>query len=160
MGISVFDGDLKLIAANRHFCRMLDFPAAFGRPGTRLEDCFRLNAARGEYGPGEVEALVRQRLDLARQFVAHCFERTRPDGTVLEVRGRPLAGGGMATIYTDVTAQRHRERALKELSEELERRVEERTAELQRREAELARKTARLEQVMSKIGRASCRERV
>ena len=61
VGISVFDGDLKLIAANRHFCRMLDPPEALGQPGTRLEDCFRLNAARGEYGQGEVEELVQQR---------------------------------------------------------------------------------------------------
>jgi len=151
VGISVFDRDLTLIAANRHFCRMLGFPPALGQPGARLEDCFRLNAQRGEYGPGAVADLVRQRLDLARQFLPHCFERTRPDGTVIEVRGHPLADGGMATIYTDITVQRQRERALKELSEELERRVDERTAELRHREEELARKTALLEQVMSHV---------
>ena len=151
VGISVFDRNLTLIAANRHFCQMLGFPPALGQPGTLLESCFRLNAGRGEYGPGEVEDLVRQRLDLARQFLPHCFERTRLDGTVLEVRGHPLAGGGMATIYTDVTVQRQREKALKELSEELERRVDERTLELRRREEELARKTALLEQVVGHV---------
>ena len=32
----------------------------------------------------------RKRVALARRFEAHRFERIRPDGTVLEVRGYPM----------------------------------------------------------------------
>jgi diguanylate cyclase (GGDEF)-like protein len=45
-------------------------------------------------------------MDLACQQVAHTYERTRPNGTVLEVRGMPLEGGGFVTTSVDATAQR------------------------------------------------------
>lgn len=151
VGLTVFDRDLVLIAANPRFGEMLSFPAELCRPGTRIEDLFRHNAAHGEYGPGEIDDQVRERLALAREFVPHCFERIRPDGTIIEVRGQPLAGGGLATIYTDVTVLRQREKALQELSESLERRVEQRTLELQQRERDLELKTVLLEQVMSHV---------
>jgi diguanylate cyclase (GGDEF)-like protein len=65
-----------------------------------------LNASRGEYGPGDTEEHVRHRMALARERRAHIFERTRPNGTVLEIRGMPLEGGGFVTTYLDVTEQR------------------------------------------------------
>lgn len=106
-GISVFDKDLRMVFCNEQQKRLLDYPAdlfAHGYP--TLEDIYRLNAIRGEYGPGDVEKLVAVRLELARQQRAHVFERTRPNGTVLEIRGVPLEGGGFVTTYLDVTDQR------------------------------------------------------
>ena len=35
------------------------------------------------------------------------YERERPDGSVIEVRSIPLAGGGVVRTFTDVT-ERHR----------------------------------------------------
>ena len=43
---------------------------------------------------------------LVRERKAHVYERTRPNGTVLEVRGTPIEGGGFVTTYLDVTEQR------------------------------------------------------
>lgn len=151
IGFTVFDRDLVMVAANRRFQDLLNFPAALCQPGTRMEMALLHNAQQGEYGPGDVAEQVRQRLELARQFLPHRFERVRPDGTMIEVCGHPLAGGGMVTTYTDVTGPRAREQALRELSSKLEQRVEERTAELRHREAELARKAALLESVISNV---------
>jgi diguanylate cyclase (GGDEF)-like protein len=64
---------------------------------------------RGEYGAGDVEEIVAERLALAREAKAHCFERKRTDGIVLEVRGVPLEEGGFVTTYTDITERRHNE---------------------------------------------------
>lgn len=151
IGFTVFDRELVMVAANRRFQDLLNFPAALCQPGTTMEAALRHNAQQGEYGPGDVTIQVQQRLDLARQFLPHRFERVRPDGSIIEVCGHPLSGGGMVTTYTDVTVPRQREQALRALSSELEQRVEERTAELRRREAELARKAALLESVISNV---------
>jgi PAS domain S-box-containing protein len=42
------------------------------------------------------------------------YERTRPNGTVLEVRSVPLPGGGVVRTYSDITARRAAEHALRE----------------------------------------------
>ncbi len=151
IGFTVFDRDLVMVASNRRFQQLLNFPDALCKAGTRLQDALHYNATLGEYGPGDVEAQVRERLVLAQQFLPHRFERVRPDGTIIEICGTPLSGGGMVTTYTDVTVPRQREIALRELSAELERRVQERTAELEAREAELAHKASLLELVVRNV---------
>ena len=142
IGFTVFDRELVMVASNRRFQQLLNFPDALCKAGTRLQDALHYNAMLGEYGPGDVEEQVRERLLLAQRFLAHRFERVRPDGSIIEVCGTPLDSGGMVTTYTDVTVPRQREIALRELSAQLEQRVQDRTAELQRREAELASKAA------------------
>ena len=112
-GVSIMDADLRVIGMNRRFRELLAFPESLCRPGTTLEAFLRFNAARGDYGPGDVEEQVRTRMELARRFEAHRFERERLDGTVLEIRGLPLPGGGFVTLYTDVTQRVRSERALK-----------------------------------------------
>ena len=123
-GISVVDSELRALAWNRKFLKMLDFPESLAREGAPFEDFIRFNAERGEYGSGEVEELVRRRVELARQSVPHRFERSRPDGTVLEIDGNPLPGGGFVTTYTDITARKladaERERSLSLLRATLE----------------------------------------
>lgn len=151
VGFTVMGPDLVLVAANKRFKEMLGYPEALSRPGSSIAEGFRFLAARGEYGPGDVQEQVRQRLELAAQFLAHRFERVRPDGTVIEVVGHPLPGGGMVTTYTDVTVARQREQALRDLTASLELRVEERTAELRQSEQALAHKAALLELVIGNM---------
>ena len=63
-----------------------------------------------------------------------------PDGSIVEIRGNPMPGGGFVATFTDVTAFRRTERALLSSNERLEQRVSERTALLEaaKREAERA----------------------
>lgn len=119
-GFSIFDRELRLVAWNRHFLELLDFPAELGLFGRSLADFFRFNAERGDYGPGEIEDLVRDRIALASKAEAHCFERVRPDGSVIEVRGTPLPGGGFVTTYTDVTERKSWEESLQAAKQKAE----------------------------------------
>jgi Na+/proline symporter/signal transduction histidine kinase len=130
-GISVVDADMRLVAWNRRYLELFDFPDGMVYVGRPVADLIRWNAERGEMGEGDVEAMVQRRLEHMRQGTAHVFERVRPDGSVLELRGQPMPGGGFVTTFTDVTAYKHAEAALIEAKAELERRVDERTAELQ-----------------------------
>ncbi|HCX86921.1 MAG TPA: hybrid sensor histidine kinase/response regulator [Gammaproteobacteria bacterium] len=136
-GVSVFDQSLQLISWNRYFTQMLEFPEEFARIGTPLETLFAYNARRGDYGPGDPDQQVQERMALARQFVPHHFERTRPSGQVLEIRGTPLQSGGFVTIYTDITDRKRAEQALRNSHDLLEQRVTERTTELHQANAAL-----------------------
>ncbi|WP_428510617.1 PAS-domain containing protein [Roseateles sp.] len=109
--LSVFDAQLNLLAHNAQFRRLLDFPDdLFDGEVTSFESIIRFNAARGEYGqPADLEATVQQIIERARHPSEHQFERTRPNGDTLEVRGSPMPGGGFVTTYVDISARKRAE---------------------------------------------------
>ncbi|MHA6205694.1 PAS domain-containing hybrid sensor histidine kinase/response regulator [Dyella soli] len=129
-GISVVDAGMRLVAWNRRYLELFDYPDGMVYVGVPVADLIRWNAEHRECGPGEVEAHVGKRIGHMRAGSPHLFQRIRPDGSVIEMRGRALPGGGYVTTYTDVTAYKHAEQALMEANETLEQRVEQRTAEL------------------------------
>ena len=136
-GFTLIDRDLRLLAWNKTFLRLLDFPSEMGYVGAPFESFTRFNAERGEYGPGDPQGHIDERMRAARAFAPHEFERTRPDGTVLRVRGVPVPGHNFVTLYSDITAQKNAERQIREHNALLETRVAERTAELRRSEAQM-----------------------
>ena len=137
-GISVFDTDLRLVAWNDRFLELLHFPREFGAAGRPFADFIRHNAERGEYGPGDVEQQVAERVALARNPKPHRFLRTRPDGVVLDVQGEVMPGGYLVTTYGDITEHKAHE------------------AEIERQRAELAEKTSLLEATLSSIDQGIC----
>ncbi len=150
-GVSYFDHDLNLVFCNGHYLRLLDFPVALGKPGTPAEDFFRYNAERGEYGEGDIDEMVRTRVELARRFEPHVIERERPNGPVLRIEGVPVESGGFVTTYQDVTELRQYQNALEEANQRLDERAKERTRELAEREQDLWHKTATLESIVRNI---------
>ncbi len=133
-GLSIFDADLRLVAWNRAYLRLLDFPQAMGYVGAPFESFIGYNARRGDYGPGDAEQQITERVQAARAFAPHDIERIRPNGCILRIRGEPVPGHGFVTLYSDVTAQRHAEATIRRHNSELEARVAERTDELRRSE--------------------------
>ncbi|PCH69174.1 MAG: hypothetical protein COC12_09415 [Rhodobacteraceae bacterium] len=112
-GITMVDKDLKTIALNEKFLELMDFPAEKFHQGFTMEQAFRYNAERGEYGPGDVDEQVGTRLEMSAKFQPHRFERTRHDGTIVEIVGNPIKGGGFVSTYTDITERRQAEVSLK-----------------------------------------------
>ena len=136
-GFTLIDSNLRFVAWNKTFLRMLDFPSEMGFVGAPFEGFIRFNAERGEYGAGDPQAQIDQRMRAARACEAHEMERIRPDGMVLLVRGVPVPGHGFVTLYSDITARKHAEREAREQNALLETRVAERSAELRRSEARM-----------------------
>lgn len=129
-GFTLIDENLRLVAWNQAFLRLLGFPAEMGHVGAPFESFMRYNAERGEYGDGDTEVYVRERVEAAKAFKTHDIERTRPNGTVLHIRGVPVPGHGFVTLYSDITQQRQSENLIREHNALLESRVAERTREL------------------------------
>lgn len=129
-GISVVDADMRLVAWNRRYLELFDYPDGLVHIGVPIARLIGWNAERGECGPGEVGSHVEKRIQYMKAGSSHMFQRVRPNGTVIEMRGRALAGGGYVTTYSDVTDYKHTEQALIEINQTLEQRVQQRTSEL------------------------------
>lgn len=138
-GICVMARDLTITMTNSRLYSLLDLPEERFAPGCNFEDILRYNAERGDYGPGDIDSLVDERLRHAKLFLENVFERGSASGQVLEARSSPTPGGGGVLTYVDITARKKAERALLEHRDELERTVETRTAEIGRQAAELQR---------------------
>jgi diguanylate cyclase (GGDEF)-like protein len=116
-GLLLFDRDLNLVLCNDRQRQLLEYPEElFAQGNPTLERMFRFNAQRGEYGPGDPEAHVSTRMELVARRAAHVFERTRPNGTILEIRGMPLPDGGFVTTYVDVTEERRNQALIAHLA--------------------------------------------
>lgn len=108
--LSRFDHEFNMVMCNRLFRELLDFPDSLFENGLpSLQQLAIYNASRGEYGPGDPEVLAAAVIERAQRREAHVFERTRPDGRILEIRGNPLPDGGFVTIYTDITERKRAE---------------------------------------------------
>jgi len=119
-GVTLFGPDLEMIACNAKLKELLGFPdELFAGGPPSMPALIRYNAMRGDYGPGDPDAICSAALERAKRMEPHVFERIRPNGTVLEVRGTPLPGGGFVTIYTDVSERRHAEKSLRDSDAEL-----------------------------------------
>jgi Na+/proline symporter/signal transduction histidine kinase len=129
-GISVVDQSLRLVAWNDRYLELFNYPDGLISVGRPIADIIRYNAERGLLGPGEAEVHVARRLHWMRQGRAHTSERLFPNGRVIELIGNPMPGGGFVMSFTDITAFREAEQALKGVNESLEQRVAERTREL------------------------------
>ncbi|WP_206675512.1 hybrid sensor histidine kinase/response regulator [Solimonas terrae] len=130
-GVSVVDAELRLVAWNKRYVDIFRYPSELMQIGRPIDDLFRFNAQRGLLGDGDYDEAIRRRLEHLRAGTPYLHERERPDGTVLEIRGNPLPGGGFVTSYADITQYKNAARDLRTLAVTLERRIEERTEDLQ-----------------------------
>jgi len=131
-GVSVIDNSLNLVAWNRAYLEMFDFPSGLIHVGRPIVDILRFNAKRGFYGQGDPDVHVRRRMEHISLNRPHSYTSFRPDGSVLDIRGNPIPGGGFVTSFTDISKYTHALEELAEAKNSLEKRVEERTRTISR----------------------------
>jgi len=150
-GISVVDAELRLVAWNRRYAELFGFPdemLTVGQPVATLSTWALQRMAHR----GDADAALDRRLAHMRAGTPHLSERVFPDGSIVEIRGNPMPGGGFVATFTDVTAFRRAERALIGANETLEQRVVERTTLLERAREEAERANLAKSRFLAAIG--------
>jgi signal transduction histidine kinase len=106
-GVAMFDEVLHLAAWNRNFQNLLQLPDEFLAQRHDFETYIRYLTDRGEFGETDPDTQIKRLR--ARIGDHYSFERTRPDGTVIEVRHNPMPDGGVVLIYSDITERKRSE---------------------------------------------------
>lgn len=131
-GISVINNQLNLVAWNKRYVELFDYPADLVYVGCPIETLIRFNVEKGRCGPGDAEKQINKRLYHLQQGNPHNSERTYAKGQVIRIQGNPLPDGGFVMIFSDITAFRQAEQVLRDTNMDLEARVYERTESLER----------------------------
>lgn len=130
-GICVVDSELNVVAWNRRYEKMFDYPPRLLYVGCPIDAIYRYNAERGLYRDSDnLENQVERRIKLLRTGGSHRFERVLPNGTTIQVVGNPMPNGGFVSTFTDISDYKAVVSALEEAKATLEERVEQRTSDL------------------------------
>ena len=154
-GVAMFDETQHLVAWNHKFQEILDVADDIIARRQTFSEYVRYLAERGEYDrEADPEEHVRGLIERAGQ--PRTYERTRPDGRVLEIRHNPVAGGGFVLIYADITERKRNEaeiRAARDAAEEASHAIEAAYRDLKAAQASLiqAEKMASLGQLTAGI---------
>lgn len=130
-GISVVDQDLRLVAWNRRYLEVFQYPDGFLQAGMPVAELLRYNAERGLFGQSaaNLDDEVDKRLNYLRQGSSYRYQREQGE-RIIELQGSPMPGGGFVTTYTDITDLVRSQQALQQVNLELEQRVADRTQQL------------------------------
>src|ERR1700751_1584240 len=102
---------------------MLDLPDAYLAQRPSYAEYFGYLAERGEYGSADLETELRRAVEDANREMR--FERTRPDGRVIEVRRNAVPAGGFVLIYADITERKRAEAEISAARDAAERALQE-----------------------------------
>ncbi len=113
-GLTAYDADNRLVAFNPQFLGMFGFGEGEVHVGMSRDDLVRIVAARGHFGAGDPEEILRRRNAVwnSPRFAAEEVELA--NGRVLSIRRNRLPGGGAVTLFDDVTEQRRQAGALRD----------------------------------------------
>jgi PAS domain S-box-containing protein len=107
-GLCMFDAAARLILCNERYIEMYGLTAQVAKPGSSLRDLLehrqRANAFSGDIDEYIAETLNRMAPGRAVQDV-----REMPDGRVISVASRPMAGGGWVATHQDITERRRQD---------------------------------------------------
>jgi diguanylate cyclase (GGDEF)-like protein/PAS domain S-box-containing protein len=116
-GVQVLDDDLRMVSWNDQLFDVMELegPAILDdeNPGEALLQAL---AKRGEFGHGDLDALLESQRALMRATVPVRDERQLVSGRWIECRRSPISGGGYLTIYRDVSESKRLQSELEHLA--------------------------------------------
>jgi diguanylate cyclase (GGDEF)-like protein len=110
-GLMMVDGARKVAVINHRAIELLSLPADFVEGQRPFGDVVESLWEQGDFGQdGEtLDPKIRDFVKAGGLGEIGVYERTRPNGTTLEARSVPLAGGGFVRTFTDVTLRKDSE---------------------------------------------------
>ena len=128
--ISVVNADLNIVAWNKRYEQMFNYPTGLLRVGRPVAELVKFNAERGLLGAGDIEQQIHIRLSHLMSGKAYRVVRQH-NQSVIEINGRPLPEGGYVTTYADISEFIRAQDELEKANQYLEQRVCERTHEIE-----------------------------
>ena len=122
-GMLLVDRDQNFVLFNRLYSELFDFPNDLIAEGRPLVDMIHFQAQRGDYGSGRFVKVVSETMHLFRSEKPHHYERSIPNGRILDVDLSPTPDGGTVAVVTDITERKKYELDLKNNRNDLERLV-------------------------------------
>ena len=113
-GIMMIDRNRRMRVVNRRVSELLELPLSVASPGVSFNDLIDWQKTHAEFRPefhdgGPIAKMIYGGgLNPDLTF----YERTRPNGTVLEVRTTFLPDGGAVRTFTDITERKRAEHDL------------------------------------------------
>jgi len=111
-GLLVVDADRRVPVINARAAELLDLPDEMTRPGFAFDDLLTWQIAAGEFDGPELERVRSFVLSGGIAGGQTVYQRTRRNGTVLEVRTKVSPNGIAVRTITDITEQQHTARVL------------------------------------------------
>jgi PAS domain S-box-containing protein len=107
-GVMMVSAEMRVEVCNRKARELLDLPEPLMAAKPSFAEVLRYQWSQDEFAKTS---------DELRRFVAsggisleaHRYERTRPNGQVIEVQSVPIDGGGLLRTYSDVTERKRAE---------------------------------------------------
>ena len=106
-GIFMVDSERRVAVINRRAIELLGLPPSLVTAGTSFDDILRWQLNHGEFDDNEDVRRLAESGGL--EITNAVYERTRPDGTVLEVRSHRLSKDRAVRTFTDVTERKRAE---------------------------------------------------
>ena len=111
-GILLVEADGSVPIINQRAASLLELPGGLLHAGLQHRDILDWQLAHREYSPKGQDAPDLEMAGTERTLATNFYERTRPNGTELEVRTQLLPEGGAVRTFTDITERKHTEKAL------------------------------------------------
>ena len=113
-GMTLADRDFNYLAFNPQFSEICDLPDGFIKIGGSVRDTLAYQARRGDFGPGDADALADAMLGVIWKVEDKPATYVRPlaDGRVLQIEVAPTPDGGYVTTFNDITERKLAEDAL------------------------------------------------
>jgi diguanylate cyclase (GGDEF)-like protein len=111
-GLTLFDGDQRMMVCNRRFAEMYGLSQDQVRPGTAFADVVRYRMQRGTFlamAPDDYVARAKTLADTTKPFE---LVNELSDGRTVFLHSQPLHHGGWVSTHEDITERRHAEAAL------------------------------------------------
>ncbi len=151
-GLSMFDGEQRLIIANERYASMYDLSLEQIKAGNLLRQVLEYRIANGHYAGASPEDYIKERMEWVTGGISSSKVQKLCDGRSIEISLTPMTGGGWLTTHEDVTERKRAEDELTAHRDHLQELVETATRELKNKADELTLALAK-EQELNKLQR-------
>jgi methyl-accepting chemotaxis protein len=108
-GLCMFDARERLLVCNQRYRELYDLPAEVAKRGGTLQAILDQRIANGNFARDPAE-YRREITTSMREGRAVHAEVISPDGSVIAINNRPMAGGGWVATHEDISNRRTAER--------------------------------------------------